>query len=151
MAKRGRSSRRVGSTHPPHVFEPEELLTFIELRPFTRRWHALDLDDRDLQALQVMIMARPHVGAVVEGTGGLRKVRFAHPKQDSGKSGGLRVLYAYFPDVGTVVLAIVYAKGVQDDLNDKEKAALRTAVQKVERLLISRSYRVTPKAQRKDK
>ena len=34
---------------------------------------------------------RPKAGRIIEGTGGLRKVRFARPGK--GKSGGARVIY----------------------------------------------------------
>ena len=34
---------------------------------------------------------RPRAGRIIEGTGGLRKVRFARPGK--GKSGGARVIY----------------------------------------------------------
>ncbi|HEY1377290.1 MAG TPA: hypothetical protein VGF55_10875 [Gemmataceae bacterium] len=144
MAKR-RPARRGTPSHPGPGFQPEDLLTFIELRPFTRRWQQLKLTDADLQALQILIMTRPHVGTVIEGTGGLRKMRFARLHGDTGKSGGLRVCYAYFEPVATIVLAIVYQKGEQDDLTAADKAALRSAVARVERSLMSRPYRSTPR------
>ncbi len=144
MAKRRPARKRVVLKYPSHWFEPEDLLTFIELRPFTRRWHQLKLSDSDLQALQICIMARPHLGTVIEGSGGLRKMRFAHPKWDAGKSGGLRVCYAYYEAVATVVLALVYLKNEKDDLSDQEKGALRAVIQRVERTLMSRPYRYTP-------
>ena len=36
---------------------------------------------------------RPKAGRIIQGTGGLRKVRFARPGK--GKSGGTRVIYYY--------------------------------------------------------
>jgi len=37
------------------------------------------------------VARRPRAGRIIEGTGGLRKVRFARPGK--GKSGGARVIY----------------------------------------------------------
>ena len=62
MAKRGPIRRRAVLQYPAHWFEPEDLLAFIELRPFTRWWERLKLSDVDLQALQVLIMTRPKAG-----------------------------------------------------------------------------------------
>jgi hypothetical protein len=86
-------------------------------------------------------MLRPRGGDVIEGTGGLRKLRFAPRESDRGKSGGLRICYAYFEQVATVVLGLVYGKGEKDDLTPEDKAHLRLAVRRVEEALLSRPYR----------
>jgi hypothetical protein len=53
-------------------FHPEQLLDFIELPPFTRRWEKLGLDDEsDLSSLQLLIMLEPKQVAVISGTKGL--------------------------------------------------------------------------------
>ena len=39
---------------------------------------------------------RPKAGRIIQGTGGLRKVRFARPGKS--KSGGARVIYYYHND-----------------------------------------------------
>lgn len=68
------------------MFDAENLLHFIELSQFSRRWEQLGLDDEeDLAALQVAIMSNPKVGAVIKDTGGLRKLRFAPPRWNTGK------------------------------------------------------------------
>jgi hypothetical protein len=38
-------------------------------------------------------MKSPDAGDVIEGTGGLRKLRFADLRRGKGKRGGLRVIY----------------------------------------------------------
>jgi hypothetical protein len=103
------------------------------------------LSDQALQALQVIIMTHPRGGSVMEGTGGLRKLRFAPPEWEVGKSGALRVCYAYIEEVATVILALVYPKGEKDDLDDKEKARLREAIERTKQLLLSRPYRCNRK------
>ena len=137
--------QRAALKYPAHWFKPEELLSFIELRPFSRRWVQLGLNDLDLQALQIVLMADPRGAEVIQGTGGLRKVRFSPPTWDMGKRGALRVCYAYFEEVAIVALALVYQKGEKDDLDDNEKAVLKGAIEKVGRQLMNRSYRCGPK------
>ena len=57
--------------------ENELKRTFIEVPLFTKRWKEIGLSDDDLLALQVMLLKNPESGPVMEGTGGIRKVRFA--------------------------------------------------------------------------
>lgn len=50
--------------------------TFIEIPLFSKRWTEIGLDEDDLLALQIMLLKDPESGPVMEGTGGIRKVRF---------------------------------------------------------------------------
>ena len=50
--------------------------TFIEVPLFTKRWKEIGLNDNDLFQLQIMLLKDPESGPVIEGTGGIRKVRF---------------------------------------------------------------------------
>ena len=52
--------------------------TFIELPIFRSRWKAMDLNDDDLARLQRELLEDPKVGPVMQGTGGVRKMRFAY-------------------------------------------------------------------------
>ncbi len=61
---------------------------------FDKQWRAMGLDDNDLQALQIELLKDPQIGSVIQGTGKLRKMRFAFPNR--GKSGSSRVLYVDF-------------------------------------------------------
>lgn len=58
--------------------------TFIEVPLFTKRWKEIGLDDNDLHSLQIMLLKDPESGPVMEGTGGIRKVRF--PLENKGKA-----------------------------------------------------------------
>ncbi len=49
--------------------------TFIEVPFFTKRWYEFRLIDRDLLALQIMLLNDQQSGPVIEGTGGIKKVR----------------------------------------------------------------------------
>ena len=63
--------------------------TFIEVPLFTKRWKEIGLGDDELHALQIMLLKDPASGPVMEGIGGIRKVRF--PLESKGKSGSVRV------------------------------------------------------------
>ena len=72
------------------------------------------------------IAANPEAGAVIPGSAGCRKVRWATSGQ--GKRGGARVIYFLHAD-GTVWLLIVYKKSRFDKLPTSFITQLRTAVQ----------------------
>ena len=63
--------------------------TFIELTPFARKWKDVGLNDTHLESLFEVIVERD--GVVIEGSGGVQKLRFALPGK--GKSGSLRIFY----------------------------------------------------------
>ena len=58
--------------------------TFIEVPLFSKRWKEIGLGEDELQALQIMLLKDPESGPVMEGTGGIRKVRF--PLKERGSS-----------------------------------------------------------------
>ena len=65
---------------------------FVELPAFAR--HRSDyLSDKEFRTLQNALMDNPEAGDVIQGAGGLRKVRHADPRRGKGKRGGLRVIY----------------------------------------------------------
>ena len=64
------------------------IVIFIESAVFTRQVQALLTDD-EYAALQGHLALYPKAGAVIQRTGGLRKVRWASGR---GKRGGVRVI-----------------------------------------------------------
>ena len=68
----------------------------------------------------------PDEGDVVQGSGGVRKVRWS--RAGSGKSGGVRVIYFVRNDLGELVLLFVYAKSKMDSLKASTLKELRDAV-----------------------
>jgi hypothetical protein len=51
-------------------------VVIVETRAFTSRVTAL-LSDEDYRSLQLELLRRPGAGAVISGSGGLRKLRWA--------------------------------------------------------------------------
>lgn len=72
---------------------------------------------------------RPKAGRIIQGTGGLRKVRFARPGK--GKSGGTRVIYYYHNEDNPILLLLIYAKADKENLTDAQKAQLKKYVDSI--------------------
>jgi hypothetical protein len=101
---------------------------FISIESFDRRWSHFGLDDDDRQALEVTIQTDPDGSPLMQGTGGLRKIRFAAPGSGRGKSGAYRVGYAHFRNPGIVLLMQVWAKNDKSDLSKAERNAVAGAL-----------------------
>ena len=69
---------------------------------------------------------RPKAGRIIQGTGGLRKVRMARHSQ--GKQGGVRVIYHYHDDSKPILLLLIYAKANQENISAAQKAQLKKHV-----------------------
>ncbi len=98
--------------------------TFVELPPF-QRVRPDYLDDQAYRQLQQELMANPEAGAVIEGTGGLRKLRQADPRRGKGKRGGLRVIYYWWLGGDQFWLFTVYDKDQADDLTAQQRKVLK--------------------------
>jgi hypothetical protein len=136
-----KSHRKGILRYPRHAIDPQDLLQFVELRQFTDHWARLGLDDEgDLFALQIFIMANPKGAPVIEGTGALRKMRFAPAKWNIGKRGAARVCYAYFEEHGLVLLVMVYDHKEKDNLSAVEKKGIKRYLEQINHYLSTRKY-----------
>lgn len=104
--------------------------TFIQTNEFTRNWDDLGFNDDDLRRLELQIMSDPQIGAVMRGTGKLRKMRFA--LGNSGKSGGTRVCYVDFLSLETIYLITVYPKSAKENLTSAERNDIKKMIDKLE-------------------
>lgn len=104
--------------------------TFVELPVFRSEWKGLGLDDEDLRRLQKELLADPKIGAVMRGTGGVRKMRFAF--EHRGKSGSLRVVYIDFEIYEKIYLLTAYTKSEKDNLSKVERNEIRGLVEILE-------------------
>jgi hypothetical protein len=111
-------------------------LSFIQLTPFRVNWKRLGMDDEDLQALELEIMEDPAHSPMMSGTGGLRKIRFSSRRSSRGKSGGVRVCFAYFQQFALVYLFAVFPKNEKANLDADEKRDYRAALKHLERNLL---------------
>jgi hypothetical protein len=85
------------------------------------------------------MMHDPEGGPVIQGTGGLRKMRFSPKKWSVGKSGAVRVCYVYFKVHWTIMLIMAYGKGRKDNLTATEKRDIARYIKSVEQWFQSRS------------
>lgn len=99
-----------------------KVVIFVETPIFTHLLVNL-LSDNEYAAFQRFLVEQPEAGDLIQGTDGLRKVRWA--AGGKGKSGGVRVIYYYLSEARHIRLLLIYKKGVKDDLTAKEKAVLR--------------------------
>ena len=97
-------------------------MIFVETRVFTRLLPDLLTDDEYAQFQQFLIVD-PRAGDVIEGTGGLRKIRWA--AKGKGKRGGVRVIYYVVDEAEQIRLLLIYRKGIQDDLTKEQKKLLK--------------------------
>jgi mRNA-degrading endonuclease RelE of RelBE toxin-antitoxin system len=132
-------------------FDPERWPRFVRFPSFTRDWERLGLDDEDLLSLELEILKDPTRAPVIPGTGGLRKIRFAGLKSARGKSRAYRVCYVYFPEFGTIVLAVIFGKNEKDNLNQADRHAISAVVEAYSKELGREFGRRQPPGQRKER
>ncbi len=97
------------------------LLTVAELPEYRRAAGRL-LSEDDRRALVDHLAARPRAGDLIEGTGGVRKLRWA--RDGRGKSGGVRVVYYFHSDQMPLYLLTVFAKNERANLSKAERNEL---------------------------
>lgn len=102
-------------------------MVFIETPVFTRR--ALELLGHDCYLrLQLELVANPCAGDVIEGLGGVRKIRVA--AKGHGKRGGARVIYYHFVSASRIAMLMIYPKGEKVDLTRHERTALKMMIER---------------------
>lgn len=92
---------------------------------FTSQIKVLATDD-EYSALPKQLVVDPGAGAVIKGTGGLRKIRMAI--RGGGKSGGERVIYYVITGKSQIAMLFAYPKSEQDDLSAEQAKALKKVV-----------------------
>lgn len=98
---------------------------FVELPAFERH-RAEYLSEEAFRSFQATLMKSPDAGDVIEGTGGLRKLRFADARRGKGKRGGLRVIYYWWEAGLQFWLFTLYDKDERDDLSPQQRKTLKS-------------------------
>jgi len=110
-----------------------ELLTVVETWAFARQADEI-WSDEERAAFIYFIAANPEAGAVIPGTGGIRKVRWSI--EGRGKRGGARVIYFFYKRNAPIYLLMVYSKNIRENLSQQEKKQLRQEAAKIRRTIV---------------
>lgn len=100
-------------------------MIFVETAVFTKRVKEL-LADAEYDVLLKDLLRNPSKGVLIEGTGGIRKIRVASGGR--GTRGGARAIYYHFVSASKIVMLIIYAKSEKHDLTSDERKALKTII-----------------------
>jgi hypothetical protein len=111
------------------------LLTVAELPEYLRAATKL-LADADRQAIVEHLAAHPAAGDLIEGTGDVRKLRWA--RDGRGKSGGVRVIYYFHSEAMPLYLLTMFAKNERANLSRAERNALAGLVDALVQIWLER-------------
>ena len=97
------------------------MLTVAELPEYLRAAGKL-LSEADRRAEVDYLATHPKAGDLIEGTGGVRKLRWA--RDGRGKSGGVRVIYYVHSEAMPLYLLTMFAKNERANLSKAERNGL---------------------------
>ncbi len=101
-------------------------MVIIETSIFTRQVREL-LSDEEYRELQKTLVNRPNAGAVMDGSGGLRKLRWA--SRGKGKRGGSRVIYYWAVAPQQLLMLLIYSKSEREDLTREQLKTLKRIIE----------------------
>lgn len=90
------------------------MLTVVESPIFQKLWPRY-WDEDERAEFASFIAQNPEAGAVIRGSGGVRKVRWA--REGAGKSAGVRIIYLARNEAGEVYLLTLYAKSESENIS----------------------------------
>ena len=100
------------------------MYTIVESAIFARKANEL-LSEESREALAIYLALFPNAGALIPGSGGLRKLRWRSMR--SGKRGGLRVIYFNRLSRCQVLLVTIFSKRRLENFSNKELLQFRKA------------------------
>lgn len=97
------------------------MMTVVELPEYLRRAKKL-LQEEERDHLVNYLASHPTAGVILEGTGGIRKLRWK--REGMGKRGGVRVIYYYHNEEYPVFLLTLFGKSEQANISHAERNVL---------------------------
>ena len=79
-----------------------------------------------IRELQNELIGRPDTGKIIQGSGGIRKIRWS--ASSKGKRGGSRIIYYWAVSEDQIYMLLAYAKNRSADLTQQQIALLRDIV-----------------------
>ena len=101
------------------------MITVAETGPFQRKVGRLLSEDEKSELIAYLSM-NPNAGVLIQGTGGIRKLRWARSGQ--GKSGGVRVIYYFHNEQLPLYLLALFGKNEKANISMEEKKLLSKVV-----------------------
>jgi mRNA-degrading endonuclease RelE of RelBE toxin-antitoxin system len=101
-------------------------MVIVEFSNFTKAITALMPDD-EYRRLQAALVENPALGELIQGTGGLRKLRWSLPGR--GKRGGVRIIYYWWVHRKQLLMLLAYPKNMQAELTDAQRRLLAKLVE----------------------
>lgn len=98
------------------------MITIADTPPYVKKALKL-LSSTERNELISYLSLHPKEGVVIEGSGGIRKLRWA--RGASGKSGDVRVIYYYYNDSMLLYLIALFAKNEKTNISTQEKTMLK--------------------------
>ncbi|MEX2489342.1 MAG: type II toxin-antitoxin system RelE/ParE family toxin [Pseudomonadales bacterium] len=83
------------------------------------------LSEHEREDLVTYLAEHPHAGVTMEGTGGIRKLRWA--RTGGGKSGGVRIIYYFHDESMPLYLLTAFGKNEKSNLSKEERNLLAKA------------------------
>jgi hypothetical protein len=102
------------------------MLTVVESPIFQRLWPRYWEEDERAE-FAAFIATTPEAGAVIRGSGGVRKVRWS--REGAGKSSGVRVVYLTRSELGEIYLLTLYAKSEKSTISAATLKEIRRALE----------------------
>ena len=102
------------------------MLTVAELPEYIRKVEKL-LSVTERLDIVNYLAAHPKAGDLMEGTGGIRKLRWGRGSQ--GKSGGVRVIYYFHNEAMPLYLLTLFAKNERANISKAERNELAELVE----------------------
>lgn len=105
-------------------------MVFIETPTFTKTITGLLTDD-EYRLLQNELTHNPEAGDIIQGGGGIRKLRFA--TQGKGKRGGARLVYYWQKSRDRIFMLLAFTKTKQSNLDPEQASVFKKLVKELEK------------------
>jgi hypothetical protein len=104
------------------------MITVAETAPFQKKIaNLLSIDEK--ADLVTYLAEYPSSGVLVQGTGGIRKLRWSRSGSD--KSGGIRIIYYYHSEIMPLYLLAAFGKNEKANISAEEKSLLAKSVREL--------------------
>ncbi len=104
------------------------MITIAETESFQKKIEKL-LSTEERQDLIAYLSEHPSSGDLIQGSGGIRKLRWA--RGSKGKSGGVRVIYYFHSEMMPLYLLAAFGKNEKANISADEKTLLSKSVKKL--------------------